>query len=107
MKTPALRIAILDLGSNSARLIVVEYSPGGTFRIIDEVGHWARLNAGMYQDGMLQPSAMQRAVEAVKMFRALCDTNGVKQIVPIATAAVRDPKNQKEFLNQLMQASRL
>jgi exopolyphosphatase/guanosine-5'-triphosphate,3'-diphosphate pyrophosphatase len=107
MKTSVRRIAIMDLGSNSARLIVVEYIPGWSFRIIDEVSHRVRLSDGMYQDGMLQPSAVRRAVEAIKMFRALCDANGVKEIVPIATAAVRDAKNRKEFLNQLMQASRL
>jgi exopolyphosphatase / guanosine-5'-triphosphate,3'-diphosphate pyrophosphatase len=101
------KIGIIDLGSNSARLIVVEYAPAWSFRIVDEVSQRVRLSDGMFPDGMLLPAAMNRAVAAVKMFRALCDSNGVRQIIPIATAAVRDAKNQQRFLEKLSEASRL
>ncbi len=104
---PAHRIGIIDLGSNSARLIVVEYTPGWCFRIVDEVSQRVRLSDGMYKDGMLQPDAMRRALETIRVFRSLCDASGAREIIPIATAAVRDSKNQQAFLMRLEEVSRL
>lgn len=95
------RIGIIDLGSNTTRLIVMEYEPGHSFRLIDEVRESVRLIEGMGEDNMLQPAAMDRAVHALDMFAALCRSTGVDHVVVAATSAVRDAANQMDLLTRL------
>src|SRR5687768_8970872 len=101
------RVGIIDLGSNSARLIVAQYRPGEAYRITDELSRRVRLSEGMAADGRLRPAAMTRAIDTIRMFRAFCDAHGIKRIVPVATAAVRDSANQADFLRRLRDATRL
>jgi exopolyphosphatase/guanosine-5'-triphosphate,3'-diphosphate pyrophosphatase len=93
------RIGIIDLGSNSARLMVAHYAPGEAFRITDEISRRVRLSEGMADGGgRLQAPAIARALETIQMFRDFCAVNGIKHVLPVATAAVRDAANQREFL---------
>jgi exopolyphosphatase/guanosine-5'-triphosphate,3'-diphosphate pyrophosphatase len=101
------RVGIIDLGSNSARLIVVQFRPGEVYRIADELSRRVRLSEGMAADGRLRPPAMARAIETVRMFRAHCEAHDIKRIVPVATAAVRDAANQADFLRRMWDATRL
>ncbi len=101
------RLGIIDLGSNSARLIIVRYTPGVAFKVTDELSRRVRLGEGMAADDRLRPEAIERAVDAVHMFRAFCLSNGVTHLVPVATAAVRDAVNRSEFLARLEKSTRL
>jgi exopolyphosphatase/guanosine-5'-triphosphate,3'-diphosphate pyrophosphatase len=92
------RIAIIDLGSNSARLMVAQYTPGQVFKITDEVSRRVRLSERMSEDNRLHAGALVRAFETVQMFQAFCRAQGIDHIVPVATAAVRDAANGLEFL---------
>jgi len=76
------RIAIIDLGSNTNRLIILAYSPGTAFQLIDQV----RLSEGMGAENVLRPAPMDRAVHLMKVFKALCDANGIDTIIATATA---------------------
>jgi|GEM_PF-2968552 len=62
------RMAILDLGSNSFRMIVVEYVPGLSFKVVDEIAESVRLSEGMGESNILRAAAMDRAVQAVQIF---------------------------------------
>lgn len=95
------RVGIIDLGSNSARLMVAHYLPGQAYRITDELSRRVRLSEGMSIDGRLRAPAILRAIQAIRLFKSFCDANGVKRIVPVATAAVRDAVNRADFLRQL------
>src|SRR5437868_3042506 len=95
------RVGIIDLGSNSARLMVAHFMPGHAYRITDELSRRVRLSEGMSVDGRLRAPAILRAIQAIRLFKAFCDANGVKRIVPVATAAVRDAANRVDFLRQL------
>lgn len=102
------RIGIIDLGSNSARLMVAYYAPGQAFRITDEISRRVRLSEGMADGGgRLQPPAIARALETLQMFRDFCAANSIKQVLPVATAAVRDAANQQEFLATVEKATGL
>jgi exopolyphosphatase/guanosine-5'-triphosphate,3'-diphosphate pyrophosphatase len=92
------RLGIIDLGSNSARLMVAHYTPGLAFRITDELSRRVRLSEGTTTDNRLQPAAMARALETLQMFQAFCASNQVRRVMPVATAAVRDAANRAEFL---------
>ncbi|MBC8075917.1 MAG: Ppx/GppA family phosphatase, partial [Chloroflexales bacterium] len=53
------RIGILELGSNTARLIVMDYTPQRAFKLVDEVSERVRLAAGVGDDGRLQAKPMR------------------------------------------------
>ncbi len=104
MKAPVAlkrKVGIIDLGSNSARLMVAHFDPGQAYRITDEISRRVRLSEGMASGGRLRAPAILRAVQAVRMFKAFCDGHGIRRIVPVATAAVRDAANRSTFLAQL------
>ena len=92
------RVGIIDLGSNTTRLIVMSYTPHQQFKLTDEVRETVRLAEGIGADGKLQPAAMGRAIAAMRMFANYCTAIGVDLIVPTATSAVREATNQAEFL---------
>lgn len=101
METPLplkKRIGIIDLGSNSARLMVVQYTPHLAYRVTDEVSRRVRLSEGLAQDKKLKPAAMNRALETLRMFKTFSDMHGLQHLQAVATAAVRDAANRAEFL---------
>src|SRR5215217_8787845 len=92
------RIGIIDLGSNTTRLVVIGYTPHHSFKLLEEVRETVRLAAGIGDDGALRPEPMARGIKAMKLFNSFCKSTGVTKIVPVATSAVRDATNQAEFL---------
>lgn len=101
------RIGVIDLGSNTTRLIVMGYVPHHSFKLLDEVRETVRLAEGIGADGNLQPEPMQRAIETMKLFHSFCRSTGVTRIVPVATSAVREAANQAEFLIRVQRESGL
>src|SRR5438045_2784067 len=88
------QIGIIDLGSNTARLIVMAYQPNHSFRLLDEVSERVRLVEGVGNEDYLQGKPVRRAVETLKMFSALCRATNITDMVPVATSAVREASNQ-------------
>jgi exopolyphosphatase/guanosine-5'-triphosphate,3'-diphosphate pyrophosphatase len=101
------RLGIIDLGSNSVRLMIARYTPGLAFKITDEVSRRVRLSEGMAPANRLRPAAMSRTLDTLRLFRAFCRANRVTHIIPVATAAVRDAVNRVEFLSQVYKATGL
>lgn len=101
------RIGIIDLGSNTTRLIVMAYMPHLWFRLIDEVKETVRLAEGVGNDGMLKHDPMWRSVEALKLFHSFCQSSHVQHITAVATSALREAANREAFLAMLRQASEL
>src|SRR5688572_2197194 len=95
------RIGVIDLGSNTTRLIVMGFTPHHSFKLLDEVRETVRLAEGVGEDGRLKTTPMQRGVETMKLFHSFCRSTGVQRIVPVATSAVREATNQAEFLAQV------
>ncbi len=94
-------IAIIDLGSNSARLLLVQILPNGAYSIINRVKHMVRLGENSFQTRQLQEPAMQRSLLVLRSFMSMCRTYNVTEILPMATAAVRDAINSKDFLQRV------
>jgi exopolyphosphatase/guanosine-5'-triphosphate,3'-diphosphate pyrophosphatase len=92
------RVAALDVGTNSVRLVVAETDPNGGFRVVTDQKESTRLGAGMFADGMLSPEAMQRTAAALGRLRKIAESHQVESFRAIGTAAVREARNQKEFL---------
>ncbi|MDR3588444.1 MAG: exopolyphosphatase [Negativicutes bacterium] len=95
------RIAIIDLGSNSARLIVMHIYVNGAYNLVYHQKETVRLSEGMHGKGSLQEEAMLRAIETMKIFAQMCQLMQVDKILAVATAAVRNAKNGAELLEQI------
>ncbi len=99
------RLAIIDMGSNSFRMIVVEYVPKLSFRVVDEVAENVRLSEGMGDENILRAAAMGRASRVVQIYAAFCKATGIQDIIAVGTSAIRDAKNQIPFLTRLQAES--
>jgi exopolyphosphatase/guanosine-5'-triphosphate,3'-diphosphate pyrophosphatase len=93
------RIAAIDVGSNSIRLVVAEYDPATGLTIIDEVKEQPRLAAGLATTGRLDETAIERAYATLRRMREVCQRRGVRRMNAVATAAVREAENGEEFTN--------
>jgi exopolyphosphatase/guanosine-5'-triphosphate,3'-diphosphate pyrophosphatase len=93
------RIAIIDVGSNTARLIVMQSQPGFAYRLVDEVREVVRLRQGMGSSGMSE-EAMERGLSTLRLFKRFCDSTGVDCILATATSAVRDASNGPQFIER-------
>ena len=95
------KIAIIDLGSNTARLLLVDIFDNGHFVISDQLKESPRIGEGMDKDGFLKPSRIKATIDTLKMFKRLCDSYKIEKIISVATAAVRRAKNQRSFLDEV------
>ncbi len=96
------KIGIIDLGSNTARLVIVKMFGDGHFIVIDQLKESVRLGKDMERDGFLKPQRIAETIKTLKMFRKLCDAYEVEKIIAVATAAVRRAKNQRSFLDEIV-----
>ena len=96
-------LAIVDLGSNSARMAVSRLHANGTAQEIKRVKEDTRLSEGMGTAHVLQPAAIERTIKALLNFRRLYEKMPNTDVIGITTAAVRMAQNQAEFLNQVKQ----
>jgi exopolyphosphatase / guanosine-5'-triphosphate,3'-diphosphate pyrophosphatase len=90
-------VAVIDIGSNSVRLVVYEGLTRSPTPIFNEKV-LAGLGREVQSTGLLAKDAVEKAIFALKRFRALCDTMGVERLWAIATAACRDAKNGAAFI---------
>jgi exopolyphosphatase/guanosine-5'-triphosphate,3'-diphosphate pyrophosphatase len=98
---PRERLAALDVGSNSIRLLVAEYDPQSGLSVIDEVKDQPRLAQGLAATGRLDDAAIERALAALARMREVCRRRGVRRIAAVATAAVREAANGEEFVQRV------
>lgn len=97
------RLAAIDIGSNSIRLLVAEASADGTYRILDDEKRTTRLAHGLASSGLLAEEAMARSLEALAHMKAIVAGYAVEQFQIIATSAVREAANRDEFLDRVRQ----
>jgi exopolyphosphatase/guanosine-5'-triphosphate,3'-diphosphate pyrophosphatase len=92
-------IAVIDIGSNSVRLVAYEGLTRSPTPIFNEKV-LAGLGREVQSTGLLARDAVERALSSLKRFRALCDAMGVRRLWLIATAACRDAANGSDFIRE-------
>ena len=95
------RVAAIDIGSNSVRLLVAEALRGGAYRILDEEREPTRLGSSLDSRGSLDEEAMQKTIEALRTFRQIAEGFQATQLRTIATCAVREARNGPEFCRKV------
>jgi exopolyphosphatase/guanosine-5'-triphosphate,3'-diphosphate pyrophosphatase len=84
-------VGVIDIGSNSVRVVVYEGLTRSPTSLFNEKA-LCGLGREVQSTGLLAVEAVEQALSALKRYRALCDTMGVKKVIAIATAACRDIK---------------
>ncbi|HWE34573.1 MAG TPA: Ppx/GppA phosphatase family protein [Solirubrobacteraceae bacterium] len=103
-------MAVIDLGSNSWRLVVFTYGVDGSpswWKRTDELYEPVRISAGQTASGRLTDAAMTRGLETLLVFHRFCVANGLQpaDIHAVATSAIREATNRDEFLARAEQQS--
>ena len=93
----AYRLAAIDIGTNSIRLIVAEPLRGGNYRILDEEKESTRLGEHLGQTGRLDPAAIEKSLSALRRMKQIAEGFQITELKTIATCAVREADNGEEF----------
>jgi exopolyphosphatase / guanosine-5'-triphosphate,3'-diphosphate pyrophosphatase len=96
-----MRIAAIDIGTNSIHMIVVQVRPDLSFEVIDREKDMVRLGAGGLDGRSLTPSAMTTALQTLIKFRRLAESHKVDEIVAAATSATREADNGGDFIAEV------
>jgi exopolyphosphatase/guanosine-5'-triphosphate,3'-diphosphate pyrophosphatase len=94
------RLAAIDIGSNSVRMLVAEALRGGAYRILDEEREPTRLGRSV-ASGVLDDESMARTIQALRSFREIAAGYQVTNLRTIATCAVREARNGPEFCRRV------
>lgn len=98
--TKSGRVAVIDIGSNSLRLVVFDKRSRCPVPVFNEKAQ-PGLGKGLERHGMLNPDGTQAAIVNIRRFVNMAEAMGVDSIVLLATAAVRDAKDGKSFAQQI------
>jgi exopolyphosphatase/guanosine-5'-triphosphate,3'-diphosphate pyrophosphatase len=100
---------VIDLGSNSWRVVVFTYEPGAWWKRTDELYETVRIGAGMESSGELSEDAIARGLETLAVFARFCRAHRLSDddVYVIATSAIRDASNREEFLARATEATGL
>ncbi len=96
-----MRVAAMDVGSNSIHLVVAEVEPEGQFRVLDRAKEMVRLGRKSLTTGRLTAAAMDDGVRTVANFKRLAERLGATRLRAVATSAVREARNGGEFLQRI------
>ncbi|MDA7818014.1 Ppx/GppA family phosphatase [Sulfurimonas sp.] len=98
----AKRVAVIDIGSNSIRMVVYEKTSRFAFHILHEIKSRVRLSENAYQNSNnLQTDPMQRTYDALEGFLSIISSYKARKTLCVATSALRDAPNKKEFLDRV------
>jgi exopolyphosphatase / guanosine-5'-triphosphate,3'-diphosphate pyrophosphatase len=103
------QVAVIDLGSNSWRLVVYMFVPGDWWKLTDEIFETVRISAGLAETGRLSDAGMGRGIETLGVFERFCAAHGLgpEAVHAVATSAIRDASNGARFLKAARAASGL
>lgn len=96
-----MKIAAIDIGSNSIKLIVVEATSAVNFKVLAREKETVRLGRGTLREHRLSPEAITSAAETIKRFNLIANVLRVEHVITIATAAVREADNANEFVQEI------
>jgi len=95
------RVAGIDCGTNSLRLLVADLSPQGELRDVHREMRVVRLGQGVDATGQLAPEAIERTRVALVDYAKILARTGVQRVRMVATSATRDASNREDFFGMV------
>lgn len=99
------RVASIDIGSNTLRLLILEVNASGGFREVDTDRAITRLGEGMDTEKRLLDHRIKTTLDALARFRDKCHSHGEMSIHAVATSAVREASNRDEFVRRVLETT--
>lgn len=96
-----MKLAAIDIGSNSIHLVIVRAVKGQHPEIIDREKEMVRLGAGTLREHRLSKKTIERAITTLRRFKKMAEHNGADPIIATATSAVRESRNSDQFIEQV------
>jgi exopolyphosphatase/guanosine-5'-triphosphate,3'-diphosphate pyrophosphatase len=96
------RLGIIDLGTNTFHLLIVEKTPEGMVTLFQE-SRPARIGVGGINKGIITPDALQRALAVLRYFRVKLDEFSVSEVAAFGTSAIRNAENQDWFRSEVLE----
>lgn len=93
------KYAIIDIGSNTIRLVIFQKNQSGRLKDIQNVKAAARLRASLDDDGVLSLKGIERLIHTLKGFREVIEHHELIEVICVATATIRQAKNQEDILD--------
>lgn len=100
-----MKLAAIDIGSNSVHMIVVDVAGDGSFRVIDREKDMVGLGRGTLEANHLDEGAMARGIESLGRFAKLALRHRVHEVLAVATSAVREALNGGVFIERVRRST--
>ena len=100
-----MKIAAIDIGSNSIKLAVVEAAASDSFAVLAREKETVRLGHETLTRQHLSAAAMARAIDCIKRFRSIAEARGAEHVVCAATASVREANNARAFVREVARSA--
>jgi len=97
-----MKLAAIDIGTNSIHMIVVQINSNLTFDVIEREKEMVKLGEGVFATNRLSDRAYKEGLEVIKRYVQLADQLGVDEIITAATSATREARNGGEFLDAIV-----
>ncbi len=98
-----MKLAAIDIGTNSIHMIVVEVNTRYSFDVIKREKEMVKLGTGVFATNHLSNRAYREGIETITRYVNLADQLGVDEIITAATSAIREARNGGEFLDEVVQ----
>src|SRR2546428_5440230 len=96
-----MKIAAIDVGSNSIKLVVVDAAASDSFAVLSREKDTVRLGHDTLRMEQLSTAAIERATDCIKRFRSIAEARGAERIFAVATASVREARNKAQFIKEI------
>lgn len=105
--TGAVRLAAIDVGTNSVHMVIAEVRRGGRIDVVDRMKEMVRLGHDVFRTGRMTAGSMALATRTLGTFGRLARARGVERVRAVATSAVREARNGEEFVERLRREAKL
>jgi exopolyphosphatase / guanosine-5'-triphosphate,3'-diphosphate pyrophosphatase len=101
------RLAAVDIGTNSIRLVVAEVQGDGSYRVLDQDREMTRLGRGLYDSGRIGDEPMEQSLQTLARMKAIAEGFNARELRAIATSAVREAANGRDFVREAWRRCRV
>src|SRR5207249_859409 len=101
------RLAAVDIGPNSIRLVVAEVQSDGSYRVLDQDREMTRLGRGLYDRGRIGDEPMEQSLQTLGRMKAIAEGFNARELRAIATSAVREAANGRDFVREAWRRCRV
>ncbi|MEO1683157.1 MAG: Ppx/GppA phosphatase family protein [Cyanobacteria bacterium J06631_12] len=102
-----MKLAAIDIGTNSIHMIVVEVVQQQHFEVIDRVKEMVKLGSGVFATNHLSEQAYTLGLDTLERYVQLADQLGAEEIVTAATSAIREAQNGEAFLREIFRRTKI